>query len=106
MLAFAESFVHVGCVYAVCWGPDCEHMEDAFDYADIYVHENAAEPHVVMTTSHKDEPLGEALLFASRDAKPMERYVPTCKHLLVVLVGSAASEAEARAFFSGTAGAA
>jgi hypothetical protein len=98
LMAFAASLVRAGCVYAVCWGPDSSSMEEAFDYADIEVHGDAEPSHVVMTTSHNDEPLEEALTFLTESARPTDRYVSTCKHVLVVVVGGAASEPAIRAF--------
>ncbi len=98
LMAFAESLVRAGCVYAVCWGPDSSSMEEAFDYADIEVHGDVVPSHVVMTTSHNNEPLEAALTFLTESARPTDRYVPSCKHVLIVVVGGAASESEIRAF--------
>src|SRR5262245_35531602 len=34
----ADRLLRAGCVYAVCWGPDCERVHDAFDEVDCQLH--------------------------------------------------------------------
>ena len=53
------------CVYACAWGPDAGRVESAFDHVAVAA-EDAGRPYVddvVMTTSHEDESLDEALWF-------------------------------------------
>lgn len=98
-MALAESLVREGCVYAVCWGPESSTVEEAFDYADIAANPDSDDSHVVMTTSHDHDSLAEALFFVSESTQPVQRYVSTCKHLLVIVVAELASELAIRAYF-------
>jgi hypothetical protein len=68
LLQFARKLLDQGCVYACSWGQEALRVENAFDFASVdaqlagqpYV----AEDDVVMTTSHEDESLDDALWFA------------------------------------------
>jgi hypothetical protein len=74
LLKFARQLLDQGCVYACSWGSEALRVHNAFDDAvvdarlagQLYV----AEDDVVMTTSHEDESLDEALWFAVFCAYP------------------------------------
>jgi hypothetical protein len=95
--AVAARLLDAGCVYAVCWGPDCERVHDAFDTADI-----ARQPDGpwAMTTWHNNEPLFEAIWFALFVACPDDAFVDECRSVVGMSVGSAAWAAEVRAAFA------
>src|SRR5687768_14637869 len=59
--AVADRLLAAGCVYVVCWGPDCERVHDIFDEVDL-----ARRPDGpwAMTTWHSTDPLSEAIWFA------------------------------------------
>jgi hypothetical protein len=66
---FALSALQAGMVYFCSWGPDCERFHDIVDEVAVedaigerlYVGKHPSD--VIMTTSHDDEPLEEALYF-------------------------------------------
>jgi hypothetical protein len=74
LLRFARQLLGQGCVYACSWGPEALRLHNAFDDAAINA-ELAGQPYVdeddvVMTTSHEDESLDDALWFAVFTAYP------------------------------------
>jgi hypothetical protein len=74
LLNFARLLLEQGCVYACSWGPEALRFHNAFDEAAITA-ELAGKPYVdegdvVMTTSHNDESLDDALWFAVFSAYP------------------------------------
>jgi hypothetical protein len=74
-----------------CWGPGARRLEDCFDEAAVYL--GLDEPpdltdDVVMTTSHEDEPLEEAVWFAAWSTYPTPRYAAETRALLAVSVGA------------------
>ncbi len=83
----ASNLLSAGAVYVCAWGLDCERVHDVFDDA-ILVHEpsQATECHI-MTTSHADRPIEEALCFLLRSAYPSDAYWDSCRAELVVVVG-------------------
>jgi hypothetical protein len=66
---FARSALKSGMVYFCAWGPDCERLHDIVD--EVVVEDQIGErlfvgqspSDTIMTTSHDDEPLDEALDF-------------------------------------------
>ena len=95
--AVAGRLLAAGCVYAVCWGPDCERVHDAFDEADL-----ARRPigPWAMTTWHTDEPLSETIGFALFTAWPQDTFTEGCRSVVGVTVGSRAWAAELREAFA------
>ncbi len=64
--AVSDWLVESGCLYAVCWGRDCVVWEDSVDWARVVVSgEGVSDDRFVMTTSHPEETLAEALWFAA-----------------------------------------
>lgn len=59
-----------GCLYAVCWGIDCAGWEQQIDDASItYDQRNKTSgDHFLLTTSHAEETLADALWFAENCA--------------------------------------
>jgi hypothetical protein len=83
----ASGLLGAGAVYVCAWGPDCERVQQLFDDA-ILVHEpSQANEFHVMTTSHADRPIEEALCFLLRSAYPSDAYWDSCRAELVVVVG-------------------
>lgn len=99
--AVAGRLLDAGCVYAVCWGPDCERVHDTFDGADL-----ARRPDGpwAMTTWHADEPLSEAIWFALFVAWPDDAFADGCRSVVGVSVGSPAWAAGLRAAFAAPGG--
>lgn len=72
----------------VCtWGPECERVHDAFDFAARELGLNRDDA-VVMTTWHDDEPLREATWYAANAAYPDEAYQGAETNIVAVSVGS------------------
>ena len=95
--AVAGRLLAAGCVYAVCWGPDCERVHDAFDEADL-----ARRPSGpwAMTTWHAHEALSEAIWFALFAARPDDTFAEGCRSVVGVSVGSRAWATELREAFA------
>jgi hypothetical protein len=66
----ARAWVDAGALYICAWGPDCEQVEESFDYAS-FLPEYGKEMEL-MTTAHQDEPIEEALWFAFNCAKSVD----------------------------------
>ena len=68
---FARRLLGNGCIYSCSWGPESGRVETAFDVETARA-EVAGRPYAdpVMTTSHEDEALDEALWFALFAAFP------------------------------------
>jgi hypothetical protein len=72
--AFAVDLLDNGCVYMCAWGPDASRIEVVFDLVAVEA-EAAGTPYVedvLMTTSHEEESLDDALWFAVFGAFPPE----------------------------------
>lgn len=71
--ALARSLIGGGCVYACSWGPEADRVETAFDWEVVRSEmEQSARALDIMTTSHEDESLDEAIWFALFVAFPPE----------------------------------
>ena len=71
---FARMLLDQGCVYTCSWGTDAKRVETAVDLVAMEA-ALAGQPYVedvVMTTSHEDESLDEALWFAVFVAYPSD----------------------------------
>lgn len=62
--------VHGGCLYTVAWGQDCSAWHDSVDHANLedFDWQEIPDDAFVMTSWHENEPLSEALWFATRCA--------------------------------------
>jgi hypothetical protein len=92
---FASKLLIQGCVYACAWGPDSGRVETAFDLAAVEAN-LAGQPFVadvVMTTSHEDESLDDALWFSVFTAFPPD---VDARSVLAVSEETWASEIELR----------
>ena len=76
-----------GCVYACAWGPDCVRVETCFDSACAEM-ESANHNPVVLTVSHPEETLDEALEYVTEVAFPDSAFAETCRSTLIVVVGN------------------
>src|SRR5947208_1034072 len=96
LATLAGRLLRAGCAYAVCWGPDCERVHDAFDLADLGWRPDGP---WAMTTWHTDDSLAEAVWFALFVAWPDAAFEDTCGSLVGVSIGSPEWAAEVRAAF-------
>ncbi len=70
---FAGKLLDQGCCYASAWGDDADRVHHAFDTEFMDREDLGKVPcGFVMTTSHRDEPLDEAMWFALFAALPAE----------------------------------
>ncbi len=79
-----------GLVYLVAWGPDCKRVHDLT--AEEFIRRELEAGHqlpLVMTTSHDDESLADALWFFLNAAFPADEYAETATTLLAIAVGDA-----------------
>ena len=96
---FARRLLQAGVVFVCAWGPDCERVHDIVDAEREGSTPPSAVDRVVMTTSHDNESLAEALRFALV-AWPHEGYEEHCRSTLGVAIGSPSWAAEIRNAFS------
>ena len=80
--ALVEPLIAAGCVYFVCWGPDCERVHDIIDECDPYTDA------VIMTTWHANVPIKEALWYFLNCTWPDERFEDSFKVGLAITIGS------------------
>ena len=96
----ARAWVNAGVCYVCAWGPNSPEIEETFDYASFLPELGDPLPFTLMTTSHTDEPLEEALWFAFYSSNaPDEPEDGTCP--VVVVADSAALEATCIAWIEG-----
>jgi hypothetical protein len=92
-LVDAEPLLHTaldqGMVFACAWGPGCELVEDTFDEI-IVAHglDSAPSSETILTTSHPEESLEEALEFFLEAVAPAAAHVAACKTWVVFPVGA------------------
>jgi hypothetical protein len=79
----ARAWVDAGASYICAWGPDCEQVEESFDYASFPPEYGGELGFTLMTTAHLDEPIEDALWFAFHCAKSVD---PEQKLNVVVIV--------------------
>jgi hypothetical protein len=88
--------VDQGLAYLCAWGPDCERVHDIFDEASQIRNSQLSCDDVVMTTSHSDEPLIEALWFFLHGAFPTKCFETSCTDWVIATVGNPDWEQEIR----------
>jgi hypothetical protein len=66
----ARAWLNSGASYVCAWGPSASEVEETFDYASFLPKLGAPLSYTLLTTSHNDEPLGEALWFAFWNSAP------------------------------------
>jgi hypothetical protein len=64
----ARAWIDAGASYVCAWGPDSPAIEETFDYASFLPELGEPISFTLMTTSHKSEPLEDALWFAFYNA--------------------------------------
>jgi hypothetical protein len=87
----ARRWLDAGAAYVCSWGPGAPETEESFDYASFLPELGDPVPYTVMTTSHSNETLEEALWFAFWNARPPDDQ-PDPMSSVVVLVDSAELE--------------
>jgi hypothetical protein len=92
LVEVARVLAGMGMVYLCAWGADCERVHDIFDQVLADREPNPTDTNVVMTTSHEDESLEEALWFFCNCAVPTQAYERTCRDWMIVAVGNKAWE--------------
>ncbi len=99
----ASLLIERGASYVCCWGPGAERLEDAFDEAGVLRELKANSlptDDVLMTTSHDQESLEEALWFAAWSTYPTAAYEATTRTLIAVAVGQAEWHREMLSYLS------
>ena len=91
-VARARKWIEAGAAFVCTWGPSCQDLEELFDYAAFSPELGEPIPFTVMTTSHQNENLDEALWFAFYTAFAPED-LPSPLSSVVVLVDSVSLEA-------------
>jgi hypothetical protein len=85
LFSFACSMLDRGAVYVLAWGQGCERVEEIFDEAIVHRDLEGVEP-VIMTTSHTEDSIMEALEFATTVAIPAKGYEAVT--LLILFAGN------------------
>lgn len=83
----AESLLKAGACYVLNWGPKSDQLEEVFDFAAMDLVKDETDENVVLTTSHREEPLSEALWFALYSAFPASAYHEEIQPVVVIVVG-------------------
>lgn len=99
---FCSRVIELGCAYLCAWGPGCERVHDAMDEEAMGDDPPKTDVGCIMTTSHADESLEEALWFFLNCTVPEEDYAPNgCGTAVIFSVGrsdwNAAIESHVRA---------
>jgi hypothetical protein len=84
--ALAHDAVAAGAAFVSAWGPGCALLEDVFDEAIVSSGHPETRHDVVLTTSHAEESLGEALDFFLDDASPSRDRVAGCDAWCIFVV--------------------
>jgi len=77
-----------GLVYFCAWGPDCDRVHDLFDEGFLEANLALTGNDVIMTTSHVDESLGEALWYFLHSTFPTEALEKGCSSWIVACIGN------------------
>lgn len=88
LAALANILVSSGAVYVCAWGPGCEAVEIAVDLEDIGRNLPLIPARAIVTTSHVDESLDDAIWFALNTAWPDEEYEAECESVLALVIGN------------------
>lgn len=81
----ARAWVEAGASYICAWGPDSREVEDTFDYASFLPEFGDPLSFTLMTTSHPDEALDEALWFAFHNATAPDDLGETLNSVVIVV---------------------
>jgi len=84
----ADRILAKGLVYLCAWGSDCERVHDAFDESARDINEGLTGDDVIMTASHEDEPLREAVWYFVHGAFPTESFRRQCTDWIIAPVGN------------------
>ena len=90
---FAHNLIEQGVAYVCAWGPGCRKMEVAVDHAD---HVETIEQPVILTTSHENKAIDEALWYLFWCAYPDKAYIEECRSALVIVVANESLHAHVR----------
>lgn len=94
---FGAKLLSAGAVYVCAWGTDCRSVEDAVDQEAVEEElRRGVEIPVVMTTSHVNETLDEAIEFFLKSAFPDEAYADACKTAVAIIVGNPEGAADVK----------
>ena len=93
----ARAWIDAGASYVCAWGPDSPAVEEAFDYASFLPELGEPIPFTLMTTSHKNETLEDALWFAFYNATHSDEHNRELD-TVVILVDSDVLEARCTAW--------
>jgi hypothetical protein len=89
----ARRWLEGGAAYVCSWGPSSASVEESFDYASFLPELGEPFPYTVMTTSHPDEAVEQALWFAFWNAGPPSDQ-PDPISSVVILLDSGSLEAK------------
>lgn len=85
LIATAKNLINQGLSYICAWGPECEYAHNAFDLANIMWEEDHSQNFRVMSTSHEDESLDEALWFCIFNAAVDDEFWDECSTIAVAI---------------------
>jgi hypothetical protein len=99
LAVLARKLLGSGAVYVCAWGPGCDAVHLAVDVEDVGQNPPPTLDKVVMTTSHREEPLEEAIWFTLNAAWPDDAYWEGCDSTLGLVIGNSAWARRLRAAF-------
>ncbi len=88
IIRFASTLIDNGLAYSCVWGPDCSRVDGLIDLALVERELIEGVEYPIMTTSHAEESLDEALWFGIWVTFPDESYADDCGSVLVISVAN------------------
>jgi hypothetical protein len=83
--AIARRWIDAGASYICAWGSAADDTEEAFDSASFLEEVGAPLAFTLMTTSHRDESIEEALWFAFYTAMPPSNLPASLDNVVIVV---------------------
>jgi len=100
LIHIADDLQEKGLAYLCAWGEGCNRVEDIFD--EVYVGREldgkvrASGDDTLMTTSHRDDALSDAVWFFAHCAWPTKHFASDCKDWIVAVIADKKSAAYVR----------
>ncbi len=85
IIEVAKTLIDHGLSYICTWGPGCDYAYGAFDRANVIWEEDPGKDFHVMSTSHEDETLDEALWFCIFNAAVDDKLWDECSTIAVAI---------------------
>jgi hypothetical protein len=92
ILKGAKKLLSKGLACLCAWGPDCKRVHDLFDVAAREINDKPSASNVIMTTSHSDESIQEALWYFLHCDYVTEKFEKTCNDWIIAPISNSGWE--------------